>query len=113
MTPRQPLASSAYAFNSDNLDGLDSSAFGQLTATQSWTATNTYSNAGGAAIILSGTAASSGSILQIGSALSSGNAAGTLFGANTTSTGDLINLQVSSSVKLKVDNSGNVTDAGN
>jgi hypothetical protein len=30
MTPRQPLASAPYAFNSDTLDGLDSSGFVQL-----------------------------------------------------------------------------------
>lgn len=30
MTPRQPIASSTYAFNSDTLDGIDSSGFVQL-----------------------------------------------------------------------------------
>ncbi|AGL62313.1 hypothetical protein L336_0610 [Candidatus Saccharimonas aalborgensis] len=33
MTPRNKLASSAYSFNSDLLDGLDSSAFAQVGAT--------------------------------------------------------------------------------
>ena len=37
MTPRQPLAASPYAFNADNLDGLDSSAFVQLGASQTGT----------------------------------------------------------------------------
>ncbi len=112
MTPRQPLASAAYAINSQTLNGLDATAFGQLTAIQTWTATNTYSMSGGAAIVLSGTAAASGSILQIGAVLSSGNASGTLLGANTTSAGDLINLQVSNALRLKVDNSGNLTTNG-
>lgn len=34
MTPRQPFASATYAFNSDTLDGLDSSEFVQLGAVQ-------------------------------------------------------------------------------
>ena len=42
MTPRQALASSAYAFNSDTLDGLDSTAFAQLSATQTFTGTNSF-----------------------------------------------------------------------
>lgn len=113
MTPRQPLASTPYAFSADTLDGLDSSAFGQLSAIQSWTDTNTFSKSGGAAIVLSGTAAAGGSILQIGSALSGGSGSGTLFGANTTSAADLINLQVSGGLRLKVDNSGNLTAGGN
>ncbi len=37
MTPRQPLASAPYAFNSDTLDGLDSGAFVQLGASQTGT----------------------------------------------------------------------------
>ncbi len=112
MTPRQPLASSPYAMNSDTLDGIDSTAFGQLSAIQSWTDTNTFSKSGGAALVLSGSAASGGSILQIGSSLSGGSGSGTLFGANTSTAGDLLNLQVSSALKLKVDNSGNITTAG-
>jgi len=42
MTPRQPLASATYAFNSDTLDGLDSSAFGQLSAANTFTAANLF-----------------------------------------------------------------------
>ena len=112
MTPRQPLASSPYAFNSDTLDGLDSASFGQLSAVQSWTDTNTFSKTGGAAIVLAGSAATGGSILQIGSALSGGSASGTLFGANTSAAGDLLNLQVSNVSKLKVDAAGNLTAGG-
>ena len=115
MTPRQPLASSPYAFNADQLDGLDSSAFGQLSAANSFSGANTFSNtntfsaSSGAGIVLSGTPATGGSVLQIGSALSSGNSSGTLIGANGSFSGDLLNLQVSNSTKLKVDNSGNLT----
>jgi hypothetical protein len=108
-TPRQPIAASPYAFNSDQLDGLDSGDFGQIAAANNFSATNTFSKSGGAGIILSGTPASSGSLLQIGGILSSGNASGTLIGANGAFTGDLINLQVSNATKLRVDSSGNLT----
>ena len=37
---RNQVATSAYAFNSDTLDGLDSTAFGQLGASNTWTNTN-------------------------------------------------------------------------
>ncbi len=42
MTPRQALASSAYAFNSDTLDGLDATAFAQLTAANTFTGANLF-----------------------------------------------------------------------
>lgn len=37
MTPRRRMLSSPYAFNADQLDGIDSTAFGQLAADNSWT----------------------------------------------------------------------------
>jgi len=112
MTPRQPLASSPYAFNSDTLDGLDSSAFAQLSAANTLTDTNTFSKTGAAGIVLSGTPASAGSLLQIGSAISGGSAGGTLLGANGSFSGDLLNLQVSNVPQLRLDNAGNLTIAG-
>lgn len=39
MTPRNPLGSSAYAFNSDTLDGLDSTAFAQTGSSTTFTGT--------------------------------------------------------------------------
>lgn len=39
MTPRNKLGSSAYAFNSDLLDGMDSAAFGQVGANNTWSGT--------------------------------------------------------------------------
>lgn len=43
MTPRITFTATPYAINSDFLDGLSSSAFGQLTAaSQTWTGTNTF-----------------------------------------------------------------------
>jgi hypothetical protein len=43
MTPRIKFTATPYAFNSDRLNGLASSAFGQLTAaSQTWTGTNTF-----------------------------------------------------------------------
>lgn len=41
MTPRIEFTATPYAFNSDMLDGLDSTAFGQLSSSQTWTGTNT------------------------------------------------------------------------
>ncbi len=40
MTPRVRLTAAPYAFNSDTLDGIDSTAFGQLNASQTWTGAN-------------------------------------------------------------------------
>ncbi len=42
MTPFKRLTSSPYALNTDKLDGLDSSAFGQLSANNSWSGTNLF-----------------------------------------------------------------------
>lgn len=47
MTPRNQLATSAYAFNAETIDGLDSSAFGQLSTNNTWTGDSTFTkNAG-------------------------------------------------------------------
>lgn len=40
MTPRNQLATSAYAYNSETLDGLDSTAFSQLASANAFTAAN-------------------------------------------------------------------------
>lgn len=106
MLPFKRITSAVQALNSGLLGGLAASAFGQLAATQTFTGTNTFSRSGGAGIVLSGTPAASGSILQVGAALSSGNASGTLIGSNGAFTGDLLNLQVSNATKLKVSNAG-------
>jgi hypothetical protein len=44
MSPRSELASSAYAFNSDLLDGLNSSDFGQIGASNTFTGANNFKN---------------------------------------------------------------------
>ncbi|HSX35790.1 MAG TPA: hypothetical protein VLH84_02540 [Patescibacteria group bacterium] len=49
MTPFIRLTSTPYAFNSDKLDGIDSTAFGQLASNQTWTGTNTIALANTAA----------------------------------------------------------------
>ena len=53
MTPRNQLATSAYAYNSETLDGLDSADFGQVAANNTWTGTNAFNGStfsiGGAA----------------------------------------------------------------
>ena len=81
MTPRHQLSTSAYAFNSETLDGLDSTAFAQLGTTNTFTSTNTIQttstnafkvqNASSLAVL---TADTSGNQLQIGSATTDANA---------------------------------------
>ena len=43
MTPRNQMATSAYAYNAETLDGLDSASFGQLSTANTWSGTNTFS----------------------------------------------------------------------
>ncbi len=42
MTPRNQIATSAYSYNSETLDGLDSVAFGQLSQGNTWTGANVF-----------------------------------------------------------------------
>lgn len=42
MTPRNVVATSAYSFNSETLDGLDSSSFAQIGGNNTFTGTNTF-----------------------------------------------------------------------
>ncbi len=78
MSSRTLVAASAYAYNSETLDGLDSASFAQLSANNTWTGTNIYrttsataftiQNAGGAATLL--TANTSTMNLTLGSSTS-------------------------------------------
>ncbi|HTE22287.1 MAG TPA: hypothetical protein VK674_04575 [Candidatus Limnocylindria bacterium] len=45
MSPFVRFTAAPYALNADNLDGLDSTAFGQLSANQTWAGTQTFQNA--------------------------------------------------------------------
>ena len=60
MTPRQPLASSPYAFNSDTLDGLDSSSFAQLTSANTYTAAQLFAPGASAVVALTVKASTGG-----------------------------------------------------
>lgn len=42
MTPRNQLATSAYAYNAETLDGFDSADFGKLIANNTWSGTNLF-----------------------------------------------------------------------
>ena len=44
MTPRNQMATSAYSYNSETLDGFDSADFAQLTASNTFTGVNTFRN---------------------------------------------------------------------
>ena len=61
MTPRQPLASGPYAFNSDTFDGLDSTAFAQLTAANTFTGANLFAPTTAATVALTVKATTAGS----------------------------------------------------
>ncbi|HEX3082686.1 MAG TPA: hypothetical protein VHQ86_05575, partial [Candidatus Saccharimonadia bacterium] len=61
MTPRQPLASSPYAINSDALDGLDSGAFGQIAATNTFTGANLFAPTTASTVALTVKATTAGS----------------------------------------------------
>jgi hypothetical protein len=61
MTPRQPLASSPYAFNSDTLDGLDSAAFGQIAANNTFTGANLFAPTTSSTVALTVKATTAGS----------------------------------------------------
>jgi mucin-6/19 len=60
MTPRQALASSPYAFNSDTLDGLDSTAFGQITANNTFTGANLFAPTASSTVALTVKASTAG-----------------------------------------------------
>ena len=62
MTPRQTLASAAYAFNSDTLDGLDSTAFTQLANTNTFTAANLFAPGASAVVGLTAKASTAGGV---------------------------------------------------
>lgn len=42
MSPRNQLATSAYAYNAETLDGIDGAAFGQLATSNVWTGATTF-----------------------------------------------------------------------
>ncbi len=50
MTPRNKLGTSAYAFNSDTLDGYDSAAFGRVATNNTWTGANLIRTANASAL---------------------------------------------------------------
>lgn len=52
LTTRSQVATSAYAFNSDTLDGIDSTAFSQLSTANAFTNTNSITTASASAFIV-------------------------------------------------------------
>lgn len=64
MSPRNQMATSAYAYNSETLDGLDSSAFGQLSANNTFTGSNVFTGAlQGESSLTLGTTSAQGSLV--------------------------------------------------
>jgi hypothetical protein len=95
-----------------NVDYLDAAQ--TISGAKTLSGITTFSKVGGQGAVFSGSAASGQTQLQFaGAALSSGSANGTYIGSNPAAyTGDFLNFQVASAVKLKVDNTGNTTLGG-
>lgn len=69
MTPRNQFATSAYAYNSETLDGLDSAAFGQLNQNNIFTGNNTFDGTlqGGSSLTLGTSSVQGALVLNDGS----------------------------------------------
>ncbi len=65
MSPRSQMATSAYAFNSETLDGLDSADFAQITANNTFTGTNLMQTASNSASAFEVQSSTSASILKV------------------------------------------------
>ena len=92
MTPRNQMASSAYAFNSETLDGLDSSDFAQIGSNNSYTGAQTFNGTsvsiGGAASATKFNVAGLFNVNTTGSSVSIGvpDATGTILALDTKTT---------------------------
>ncbi|MBU6389774.1 hypothetical protein KGQ71_04660, partial [Patescibacteria group bacterium] len=109
MTPRYQIGAVPTALNSQELNGRDSSKYVQTDQNQTLSGNNTFT---GTTTALTGTPAASSttSLLQLGSALASGSAAGTYLGLNAASgfAGNLADLQVNGTSQFTVNNTGSV-----
>ena len=81
MTPRNQMATSAYAYNSETLDGLDSDAFGKLGSANTWSGNNTFNGT----LTVSGNANFDSSTLFV-------DAASNRVGIGTSSPGQMLHL---------------------
>ncbi len=94
MTPRSQLSTSAYAFNSDTLDGLDSADFVQLNANNTYTGTAAYQPTSDSANLFQISDASSQSMFKVDSvndqiSIGTADTVGTIFVFDSkTTTGD-------------------------
>lgn len=94
MTPRHQMSTSAYAFNSETLDGLDSGAFAQLSANNAFSGTSSITTASANAFtvgnasnlfrvdtsnsqVLIGTSDTTGSVLVLDTKTDAGDPSGT------------------------------------
>ena len=71
MTPRQPIAASAYAMNADTLDGYDSSEFASLAGNMTFTASNLFKNSSNSSSAFAITKADSSALLSVDTSASS------------------------------------------
>ena len=101
MSPRHRFLSSPYAFNADQLDGLDSTMFGQLSTNNSWTGgSNTFAGS-----IFSASTSTSASVSSPVITLSTPSSGITLNGANVSLSGSTFTSTASSAVFQNASNS--------
>lgn len=93
MTPRNKLATSAYAFNSDTIDGIDGASLAQLGTNNTFTAANTFNST----VALAGAdSASKFSVTNSAGTLTlfTVDTASTIVKVGTTATGTLTNVRL-------------------
>lgn len=103
MVPRRQIGSVAHAITADNIAGKEiGTGANNIIATDA---------AGSVKVTNAPPASTTASLLQLGSSIVAGSASGTYLGVNAATgfAGDLMNLQVDGTTKLKVDATGAVT----
>ena len=103
MTPRNQLATTAYAYNAETLDGIDGAAFAQMGQTNAFTSANTFSGTSGFTNTVDINAAST-------TAFQVRNGATNLFSINSTGSQITIGTSDTTGTVLVLDTKTNLTD---
>lgn len=103
MTPRNQLATTAYAYNAETLDGIDGAAFAQMGQANAFTGNNTFSGTSGFTNTVDINAAAT-------SAFQVRNGATNLFSVNSTGSQITIGTSDTTGTVLVLDTKTNLTD---
>lgn len=103
MTPRNQLATTAYAYNAETLDGIDGAAFAQMGQTNAFTGANTFSGTSGFTNTVDINAVST-------AAFQVRNGATNLFSVNSTGSQITIGTSDTTGTVLVLDTKTNLTD---